>query len=544
MMDLIENVRKKFQWEKFLNLMEKEGFIKLDNQRLTKILLQKNAGKMLNLGNLMIFNSKVFSNSIRDVSFLHLNPFVIFQPKNIQQLRKIVVNATKLKIPITFAGGKTGLSGAFANFGIIVDLAHLKTMEKGYSVDLKRGLLKVDQSFLVCQLINLIPRETNGKYIFPVQPSSAFKLPVRVGGILANDASGITSGKLGSAIDWVEELTIMKPDGKIINVKKTDKSFSKYVGGNGYFGIILTVLMRLYVPSKKVKHLILFGTDLNALANGLQELLFNKIFPLVCELVVSFSQLPGKFEHLKSNLKSSNPIKWALLIKGSEEELSKLSEIIQKETTCFFKFLKENEFDEFLSERTSLAIISLDSKNSSDYLGFPGFEDILCEPKYLVNIMNDINSIFLKNGFPRLIFGYGHVNFRKGKGLLFHVRLPVSISLLSKNEVKTFYKISKTIFEVITNLKNKYNITYKAEHGGNVFKIWLDENYRIHLKKAINKNQAFNNPHLILYEELYKEFIKNTKISSLTLENNREEWFEELQEEIFLRLMTLYLHSA
>ena len=233
--DLILKLNQKFNWIDFINEMEELGFIK---QELISIALSNPQNTPTNSGNFMLVDNFIEGGAIKDTSLLHINPYIIFRPLTEHQLANIVKTSNKYEIPITFAGGKTGLSGAYANFGIIVDLADLQSETIEYSVDLEKGLLNVAQGVLVSDLIKIVPRLSKGKYIFPIQPASSFKLPVRIGGIISTDASGVTSGKLGSVLDWLEDVRIMTPEGKCIKFFKNDPNFNKIVRGNGYFGVV------------------------------------------------------------------------------------------------------------------------------------------------------------------------------------------------------------------------------------------------------------------------------------------------------------------
>jgi len=492
--ELILKLSKKIHWIDFIDEMEKLDFLKrkLNNQQ-----------KSINSGNIMLVNNVIEGGAIKDTSLLHINPYIIFRPITEYQLCHIVNVSRKYEIPITFAGGKTGLSGAYANFGIIVDLANLHSSKEKYQVDLENGLINVEQSVLVSDLIKIIPNVSKGKYIFPIQPASSFKLPVRIGGIISTEASGVTSGKLGSVLNWLISIRVLTPKGKIVNINKGDPYFTKIVRGNGYFGIVLNAIFKLYQPEKNLKQAIIFGDDLDSAFNGLQQVLDKKIFPLVSEFVISPFKLPGAFANL------SDTIKWATLIQGSFSEVESFVKIMENLTKCSYKWLKDNEFDDYLQERSTFALLVQTSDKSSDYIAFPGFEDVLSPPKNLPEILLSINNIFERNGFQKIIFGYGHINFRQGMGLLLHVRLPVPIDNFYKENRDKIHVVCETVYEVIQTLKNQFKIIHKAEHSPGPFKIWLEPEFRELLRKEIEQGKAFINPHLAIFRELLLNKFKN-----------------------------------
>jgi FAD/FMN-containing dehydrogenase len=530
--DLILKLKKKINWIDFIKEMENCGF--LVQNSISNALLN-NQKRPINSGNVMLVNNLIEGGAIKDTSLLHIIPYIIFRPLVENQLRHIINASREFEVPISFAGGKTGLSGAYANFGIIVDLADLHSNKESIHVDLEKGIVHVEQNVLISDLIKKIPLLSNNKYIFPIQPASAFKLPVRIGGIISTDASGVTSGKLGSVSDWLEEIRIMTPEGKCINISKNDPYFTKIVRGNGYFGIVLNATFKLYQPETDLKQAIIFGDDINSAFNGLQQVLENKIFPLISEFVISPFKLPGKFANL------SETIKWATLIQGSVNEVESFMEIMKSVTECSQKWLNDDEFDEFLKERSTFALLVQTSDNISDFIAFPGFEDVLSPPKHLPEIIASINNIFERNGFQKIIFGYGHINFRRGMGLLLHLRLPVPINYLYKENQDKIRIICKTIYEVIYTLKSQFKIKHKAEHSPGPFRIWLEPEFRELLRKDIKQKKAFYNPHLVIFQELLLNKFINEIASEKDLIKRDKKLSLVDQQELFIEAMKIYI---
>lgn len=530
--ELISKLNKRIQWIDFINEMEKFGFLK---QNLVYNALLNQQKKPVESGNIMLVNNIIEGGAIKDTSLLHINPYIIFRPLTEYQLCHIVNVSRKYEIPITFAGGKTGLSGAYANFGIIVDLADLHSSKKQYYVDLEKELVHVEQSVLISDLIKIIPYLSKGKYIFPIQPASSFKLPVRIGGIISTDASGVTSGKLGSVLDWLMSIRVLTPNGKIINITKEDSNFTKIVRGNGYFGIVLSAIFKLYQPEENLKQAIIFGDDVDSAFNGLQQVLDKRIFPLVSEFVISPFKLPGAFANL------SETIKWATLIQGSFNEVESFVKVMENLTKCSYKWLKDHEFDDFLQERSTFALLVQTSDKSSVYIAFPGFEDVLSPPKNLPEILSSINNIFERYGFQKIIFGYGHINFRQGMGLLLHVRLPVPIDYFYKENRDKIHIICETVYEVIQTLKNQFNIKHKAEHSPGPFKIWLEPEFRKLLRKEKNQGNAFSNPHLAIFRELLLNKFKNEISNEQDLIRIDQNLTLADQKNLFIEAMKIYI---
>lgn len=202
--------------------------------------------------------------------------------------------------------------------------------------------------------------------------------------------------------------------------------------------------------------------------------------------------------------------------------------------------LNKEEFQEYLQERSAFALLIQSEDSISDFIAFPGFEDILSEPKNLPEVIEMINDIFIKKGFHKVIFGYGHINFRKGQGLLLHMRLPVPIDFFYKKNQEKLRIICETVYNVILNLNSKFKIKHKAEHSPGPFKIWLDPIFRRYLREKFSEGEAFTNPHLMIFDEL---FIRKFKSSISALSNVDNDDFLSIEDKkyLFVSAMTLYL---
>jgi len=535
---LIKSLQNKLLWEPFLDHMEREGFFKLTFIKTPKIFKGNKDYKLFKSSYIMLVGDPIQASVIRDTSHLHIRPYILFRPKVEAQLRVIVKNSQKFEIPITFAGGKTGLSGSYGNFGIIVDMVDFQSYKEPMRFDFKNDTIRVNQNVLVSDLIKYTLFESKKELIFPVQPASALKLPVRVGGLIASNASGVTSGKLGSVENWVNKIRVMRPNGAIVEIDKDNPLFMNVIGGNGYFGVILSAVFRLYRLETNLKQAILYGYNLNLAFKGLQSVLDSKIFPLVSEFVISDESLPGKFSELGGVSKKDKKVKWAALIEGSKNIIDEFIDVMKQQADCYWKILTEEEFQDYLKERSSFALIVQTEDKDTDYIAFPGFEDILSEPKNLPDIIETINELFVKHGFHKVIFGYGHINFRKGQGLLLHMRLPVPIPYFYKENENNLKLICETVFDVIINLKNKFNIKHKAEHSPGPFRIWLEPKFRKLLREETKNGEVFPNPHLMIFNEL---LLRKFKVSLDGLQSIDEQLAMSENEDLFVSAMVLYL---
>ncbi len=494
--------------DQFIRDLENQGFTRFSNLPLDKFRNISHSG----FGMILRKDNPIFAGSIQDCSFLHFSPEVLLKPLTRGQIQIIVKVSRENKIPITFAAGKTGLSGGFANPYAVVDLECLKSLETSYYFDKIENWIMVDQKILVSDLIRRVPMDTNDRFIFPVQPSSAFKLPVRIGGLIATNASGVTSGKLGAIEDWIESMEILNPKGEFINISKNDPLFSKIVGGNGIYGLILNAKIRLAPNPENLKYKLLYGSNLEETFRGLQVIQDKKVFPLTAEFVLSVNPLKGLFGQLftKNQNELAIPAKWAILLKGASEILEDFENILKKSSEFYTKNLNLDEFKVYLEERASMALQTISSSGSgnSDFVLYPGFEDILIFPINLLSAFEEINKILEEMHFNPIVIGYGHINFRKGQGILMHLRVPVPIEALYTNKNTTLRKVSQTISKIVVLLQSKLDVLTKAEHSPGIMFPWMEHNNLKNLaswKSDINRGNTFHNPHFYLYSFLCSE---------------------------------------
>ncbi|MHA1475980.1 MAG: FAD-binding oxidoreductase [Promethearchaeota archaeon] len=520
---------KKENIEKFIEDLENQGFTRFSNLSLDKFRNISRSG----FGIILKRDNPIFAGSIQDCSFLHFSPEILLKPVSREQIQHIVVTSHNNKIPITFASGKTGLSGGFANPYVVVELECLKSLKKAYFYNKNEKWIIVDQNLLVSDLIRRVPMDTNDNFFFPVQPSSAFKLPVRIGGLIATNASGVTSGKLGAIEEWIESMEILNPKGEFINITKIDPLFPKIVGGNGRNGLILNAKIKLAPNPKNLKYKILFGSDLEEVFAGLQVIQDEKIFPLTAEFVLSVNPLKGLFGQLFSNNQNnkSEPAKWAILLKGASDILDDFENIMKKKSEFDTKNLNLDEFKVYLEERASMALQTISSSGSgkSDFVLYPGFEDILISPVNLLSAFEEINKILEEMIFNKIVIGYGHINFRKGQGILMHLRIPVPLEDLYTNKTTTLRKVSRTIAKIIVLLQSKLNVLTKAEHSPGILFPWMEHNKLKNLKSwksEIIQGNAFYNPHFELYSFLCSQF--GISLTNPINESNSQKILEEM----------------
>ncbi|WP_371805493.1 FAD-binding oxidoreductase [Candidatus Lokiarchaeum ossiferum] len=476
--------------------------------------------KWMQSGWAMVVNNPIMASTVHDCSLLHFTPRLLLRPVNLDQLKLIVLSCVKKKIPISFASGKTGLSGGFTSPFVVVDMESLHTIPKPYFMNMNEKFIEVDQNVLVAELIRRVQQDTHTKFIFPAQPSSSFKLPVMIGGLIATNASGVIAGKLGPIKEWIISIEILTPQGEQKTILAQDPDIGKYIGGEGRFGIILNAKIRIAPNESTNDARLLFGDDLETAFTGLQSVQDEKIFPLSSEFILSESTLPGKFGALFKD----RPVKWAILLRGNKNELEQFESYVAKHTKLQSVHLSNEEYQAYLEERTALATQTRSQNSDDSFILYPGFEDVLMQPQFAFKIFNEVNEILTRNYFPQVMVGYGHINFRQGLGILMHLRVPVSINQLIEDRQTMFHRIAKTVAEMNVNFIEKYDIIPKAEHAIGMIFPWRNRNDIANILNQINKKEMFPSPHVKIFQQvcerlqipLDRPFTTKESINSLT----------------------------
>lgn len=145
-----------------------------------------------------------------DASIYRLVPAAIVRPRDAAQVRQLIEMAPQLDMPLTFRGAGTSLSGQAIGTGILVELASAdwatwEILDDGRRVAFGPG---VKAGFLNAKL------KPFGRKIGP-DPASI--RVVTMGGVLANNASGMCCGVDQNSYRTLESMTVVLADGRRID---------------------------------------------------------------------------------------------------------------------------------------------------------------------------------------------------------------------------------------------------------------------------------------------------------------------------------------
>ncbi|MDB5183700.1 MAG: hypothetical protein JWO07_381 [Candidatus Saccharibacteria bacterium] len=156
-----------------------------------------------------------------DASVLSIVPDMVIYPRTTSDIRKVARFSWQLaekghKLPITTRGAGSDQTGAAIGSGIILNtVAHLDAI---YEVDSKQKLVRA-QPGVTFKALNEALR-LQGLYIPAYPNSQSFST---IGGAIANNASGILTGKYGSMQRWVKQVEVVLSNGEVLQTGRISK---------------------------------------------------------------------------------------------------------------------------------------------------------------------------------------------------------------------------------------------------------------------------------------------------------------------------------
>lgn len=181
----------------------------------------------------------------RDQSFHPPHPpEVVIWPENTAQVSQIICYANAHRIPVTPWGVGSSLEGnpLAVCGGIMLDFGHMNQIfnicAEDFQVDVQPGVTRIELNKALAR---------HGLFFAPDPGANA-----TIGGMVANNASGIKTIKYGATKDNVMRLEVVKADGNVIRVgTRARKDSSGYdlvhlfVGSEGTLGLITEITLKL-----------------------------------------------------------------------------------------------------------------------------------------------------------------------------------------------------------------------------------------------------------------------------------------------------------
>lgn len=169
---------------------------------------------------------RIYTDSLRryawgtDAGFYRLTPKVVVRSDNEQEISHIMRTASRLNLPVTFRAAGTSLSGQSISDSVIIVAG--KHWEKfnvnadGHSITLQPGIIG--------DRVNAILKPYGRKF----GPDPASVKSCMVGGILMNNASGMSCGTVANSDKLLTSVRIVFADGTILDTadEQSRKAFA------------------------------------------------------------------------------------------------------------------------------------------------------------------------------------------------------------------------------------------------------------------------------------------------------------------------------
>ncbi len=141
----------------------------------------------------------------RDASYFDLRPLGVVRPRTVQEVTDLIALCRRRNIPVTFRTGGTSLSGQTVNTGLICEL---RTDWKRY--DIRQNASKVwFEPGITAEVLNA--------YLHPhhrhIGPDPASSSAAMMGGILANNSSGMSAGVRFNSYHTLSSIEFILPNG-------------------------------------------------------------------------------------------------------------------------------------------------------------------------------------------------------------------------------------------------------------------------------------------------------------------------------------------
>ena len=211
-------------------------------------------------------------------------PAGIIWPVTTEEVARILSWTYENDVPVTPWGAGTSTEGnpVPTRGGLVIDMTRMnKIIEirpQDLQVDVQPGVLRKELN------------RTAGRHglFFPPDPGA----DATIGGMIANNASGIQTVKYGATKDYVMKLTVVLPRGRVIHIGcKASKSSSGYdltrlfVGSEGTLGIATEATLKLAgIPSHYLATTINFK-NLESASEAVAVLIGSGLEPAALELL-------------------------------------------------------------------------------------------------------------------------------------------------------------------------------------------------------------------------------------------------------------------
>jgi len=257
-----------------------EGFSRFENRDLE--FLRRAVGE----ANVSVEESELLIHAIDSFPSEWVKPDVVVWPENTEQVSTILRYANERKLPIVPRGAGSSLAGNVlpVQHGIVLNFRKMSSILK----ILDRDLQVVVQPGVVYDQLNLKLQPYN--LVFPPDPGSSSVCTI--GGMVANNASGMGAVKYGVTRDYVLKLEVVLPNGQVIrsgsNAIKSSTGYDLvrlFVGSEGTLGVITEITLRLRTLPMAMRTAVAYFDSVSATTEAVSEIVRSGIIPSALEFL-------------------------------------------------------------------------------------------------------------------------------------------------------------------------------------------------------------------------------------------------------------------
>lgn len=393
------------------------------------------------------------------------NASVIFFPKTIEDIQKIVLLANEHDFVLVPSGGRTGLSaGAVATQGEVV--VSMDKMNQILDYNELNQTLTV-QTGIITQVVQEFAEEKG--LIFPI--NFAAEGSSQIGGNIATNAGGIKVVKYGMFRDWVLGLKVVTGTGDILELNKgLVKNATGYalhqlfIGSEGTLGFVVEATLKLTRPPQEREVVMFAMPDMDSVVQVMNTV--RKKIDLLAFEFLSDNAIDYVMEHtnVAPPMSIRHPFYTVMEFEGNG---GKNMEIIFDlyEKLAEKGIILEDVFAQ--DDLTRTRIWGYREHISSSISSFiPYKNDISVTISNVAPFLNEINQV-VKEKYPDFtVLWFGHI----ADGNL-------HLNIIKPNEmsIPDFEEKCKSVNGLVFDIVQKYEGSISAEHGvGLLKKPYLD----------------------------------------------------------------------
>lgn len=234
-------------------------------------------------------------------------PEVLVRVLSTEEVSSVMKYAYAHDIPVTVRGSGTGLVGSAVPVegGILMETTQ---MNKILELDEDNLTLTVQPGVLLMELAAYVEERD---FFYPPDPGEK---SATIGGNISTNAGGMRAVKYGVTRDYVRALTVVLPDGEILQLgSKVVKNSSGYslkdliIGSEGTLAVITEAVLKLLpLPKASISLLVPFP-DMKSAIEAVPKIIRSKVIPTAIEymsrdtILFSESYLGKKFPDTKND---------------------------------------------------------------------------------------------------------------------------------------------------------------------------------------------------------------------------------------------------